>query len=68
MFLEHYILLDDANDARDKHYEIKQPGAVQDFIAAFNNIVVLLPDLPEADQVHAFMYGLKLYIFKFVNA
>ena len=35
---------------------------------AFDNIVVSLPELPEADQVHAFVYGLKLYIRKFVKA
>ena len=39
---------------------------------AFDNIVVSLPELPEVDQVHAFVYafvyGLKPYIRKFVKA
>ena len=68
VFLEHYSLLDDANVARDKLRELKQRGAVQDYITAFDNIVVSLPELPEADQVHAFVYSLKLYIRKFVKA
>ena len=68
MFLEHYSPQDDANIARDKLRELKQRGAVQDYIAAFDNIIVSLPELPEADQVHAFVYGLKPYIRKFVKA
>ena len=68
VFLEHYSPLDDANVARDKLRELKQRGAVQDYITAFDNIVVSLPELPEADQVHAFVYSLKPYICKFVKA
>ena len=49
VFLEHYCLLDDANVARDKLRELKQRGAVQDYITAFDNIVVSLPELPDAD-------------------
>ena len=55
VFLEHYSLLDDANIARDRLRKLKQCGAIQDNITAFNNIVMLLPELPEADQVHAFV-------------
>ena len=29
---------------------------------------MLLPELPEVDQVHAFVYSLKPYIRKFVKA
>ena len=68
IFLEHYSLLDDANVAPDKFHELKQHDAIQDYITAFNNIVVLLPELLEVDQVHTFVYGLKPYIHKFVKA
>ena len=33
---------------------------------AFDNIILSLPELLEAEQVHAFVYGLKLHIHKFV--
>ena len=67
-FLEHYCLLEDANVARDKFHELKQHDAIQDYITAFDSIVVLLPELLEVDQVHAFVYGLKPYIRRFVKA
>ena len=66
MFLEHYSLLDDTKVARAELRKLKQCGAIQDYITAFNNIVLSLPELPEVDQVHAFVYGLKPYIRKFV--
>ena len=68
VFLEHYSPLDSTNIAHDKHHELKQRGTIQDYITAFDNIVVSLPELLEAGQVHAFMYGLKPYIHKFVKA
>ena len=68
IFLEHYSPFDDANVVRDKLCELKQCKTVQDYIMAFDNIIVSLPELPEADQVHAFLYGLKLHICKFVKA
>ena len=68
MFLKHYSLLDNANIAHDKLHKLKQCGAIQDYITAFDNIVILLPKLPEADQVHAFVYGLTPYICKLVKA
>ena len=68
MFLEHYSPLDYTNIARDKLRKLKQCGAIQDYTTVFDNIVVLLPELLEADQVHAFVYGLKPYIHKFVKA
>ena len=68
MFLEYYSLLDDANIACKKLHELKQCGTIQDYIMAFNNIVVSLPELLEVDQVHTFVYGLKLFICKFVKA
>ena len=68
VFLEHYSSLDNANVARDKFHKLKQCGTVQDYIMAFDNIIALLPELPEAEQVHAFVYGLKPYIHKFIKA
>ena len=68
VFLEHYSPLDNANVARDKLCELKQCGAVQDYIMAFDNIVALLPELLEAEQIHAFVYGLKPYIHNFIKA
>ena len=68
VFLEHYSPLDSTNIAHDKLHELKQRGTIQDYITAFDNIVISLPELPEADQVHAFMYGLKPHIHKFVKA
>ena len=68
MLLEQYSPLDDANIACDKLRELKQYGTMQDYITAFDNIVMSLPELPEADQVHAFMYSLRPYICKSVKA
>ena len=68
MFLEHYSPLDDANVACNKLHELKQSGAIQDYTTAFNNFVMSLPELPEVDKMHAFVYGLKPYICKFVKA
>ena len=68
MFLEPYSPLNDTNIAHDKLCKFKQHGTIQDYIKAFDNIIVSLPELLEADQVHAFVYGLKLYICKPVKA
>ena len=46
LFLEHYSPLDDTNIACDKLCELKQYGTIQDYITAFDNIVMLLPELP----------------------
>ena len=68
MFLEHYSLLDNANIACDKLHKLKQHGTIQDCIMAFDIIVMSLPNLPEVDQVHAFIYSLNPYIRKFIKA
>ena len=49
VFLEHYSPLDDAKVARNKLHKLKQHGALQDYTTGFENIVVLLPKLLEAD-------------------
>ena len=68
VFLEYNSLLDNANIARDKLHKLKQHGTVQDYIMAIDNIVVLLPELPEANQVRAFVCSLKPYIRKFIKS
>ena len=60
--------LDDTNVACDKLHELKQHGTIQDYIAAFDNIIVSLAELPEVERVHTFMCSLKLYICKFIKA
>ena len=40
VFLENYSLLDDANIVHDKICKLKQCGAIQDYIMAFDNIVM----------------------------
>ena len=40
MFLEHFSPLDDANVALNKLRELKQRGTIQDYIMAFDNIVI----------------------------
>ena len=40
MFIEHYSPLDNANVAHDKLHKLEQCGTVQDYIMAFDNIVV----------------------------
>ena len=49
VFLEHYSPLEDSNIARDKLRKLKQCGAIQDYIMAFDNIFISLLELPEAD-------------------
>ena len=49
VFLECYSPLDDANVACDKLHELKQYGAIQDYITVFDNIVVSFTELLEAD-------------------
>ena len=68
VFLEHYSMMADTNIAHDKLHELKQHGAIQNNITVFDYMVVSLPQLPEVDQVHAFVYGLKPYTHKFVKA
>ena len=68
VFLEYYSLLNDANIVHNKLHKLKQHGAIQDYIMAFDNIIMLLAELPEADQVHTFVYDLKLHICKFIKA
>ena len=45
--------------ARDKLKELRQRGKVSEYISAFDNIVVSLPETHEADLLHSFVYGLK---------
>ena len=49
VLLEHYCLLNDANVVRDKFHKHKQCGTIQEYIMAFDNIIVSLPELPEMD-------------------
>ena len=49
IFLEHYSLLNDANITYDQLYKLRQFVPIHDYIKAFDNIVMLLPELPEAD-------------------
>ena len=49
MLLEHYSQLNAANIAQDKLHELKQYSAIQDYIAVFDNIIILLPELPEME-------------------
>ena len=49
IFLEHYSPLDDSNIVRDKLHKLKQCGTNQEYITSFDNITMLLPELPEAD-------------------
>ena len=49
MFLEYYCPLDDANIAHNKLRKLKQCSVIQDYTTAFNNIIVLLPELLEVD-------------------
>ena len=48
VFLEHYSPLNNTNIARNKLYELKQCGAIQDYIMAFDSIFISLPKLLEA--------------------
>ena len=68
LFLDQYAPLDDKNVARDKLRELRQRNTVQEYITAFDNIVVALPDLAKDDAIHAFIYGLKPRLKGFVKA
>ena len=68
IFLEYFAPLDEAQNARDKLRKLSQTGDMQTYITAFEDCVVLLPDLPETEQIHAFIYGLKQETKKFVRA
>ena len=49
MFLEHYSPFNNVNGARDKLHELKQHATIQDYITAFDNIIVSLLKLLEVD-------------------
>ena len=49
MFLEHYSPLEDAKVVQDKLCELKEHDAIQAYITAYDNIIVSLPELLEAD-------------------
>ena len=49
VFLEHYSPLNNVNAAREKLCELKQCGTIQDYITAFDSIVMSLSALLEPD-------------------
>ena len=67
-FLRQFEILDDENIARDKLKEIRQFKSVTGYISAFDDLVLSLPNVPEQEFIHAFIYGLKSPIKGFVRA
>ena len=42
-------------------------GFIQEYIAAYNNIVVAIPELGRENAIYAFVYGLKPRLKGFVK-
>ena len=61
------MLLDNKSLARDKFCKPWQHGSVQEYITAFDNIVVALPELIKEDAIQAFIYGLKPCLKGFIR-
>ena len=68
LFINQYAPLDDRNIAQYKYCKLQQYGSVQKYIAAFDNIVVVLPELAKEDAIHAFINSLKLGLKCFFKA
>ena len=47
---------------------ITQKGSVADYCAAFDTLVILLPESKVGDLIHAFIYGLKENLRPLVKA
>ena len=67
LFTNQYTSLDDKNIAQGKLHKLQQCGSVQEYIIAYNNIVVALPEVAEEDAIYAFVYSLKPHFKGFVK-
>ena len=68
LFLKHYSIIDDENEARDTLKVAKQQSPVQQYVEYFNDNVTSLPNTPSAELVHSFVFGLKAPLKSFVKA
>ena len=58
-FLEHHEALDHAEDARQRLDNLRQRGTVDEYVTAFNALMVHVPDMAPRDQLHRFLMGLE---------
>jgi hypothetical protein len=54
-----YQPVDPALTARDRLMSLKQTGTYQDYVNAYQGLMLQIPDMAEADRIHRFVYGLR---------
>lgn len=66
--LTRYLLpVDPATTARNAMDTLKQRTSAQQYVTAFNTLLLQLPDMSEADRIHNFVRGLKYAVRKDVS-
>ena len=54
-----YGVIDEQKKARDALINLRQTHFVEDYIQKFEQIVVCITDINDAEMMHKFIYGLK---------
>lgn len=66
--LRQYLLpVDPSKTARHAMDQLKQRTSAQQYVTAFNTLLLKLTDMSERDRVHNFLKGLKFQVFKEVS-
>ena len=54
-----YQPVEPAVTARDRLMSFKQTGTYQDYVNAYQGLMLQIPDMAEDDRIHRFIYGLR---------
>ena len=54
-----YGVIDEQRKARDALMLLRQTGSVEEYIQRFEQVVVCITDINEAETMHKFLHGLK---------
>ena len=68
LFIYQNTPLDNKNIARCKLQELQECIFIHKYITAFDNVLVVLPELAREDATHSFVYGLKPHLRDFFKA
>lgn len=67
--LQRYLLpVDPSHTARQAMDRLKQRTSAQQYVTAFNTLLLQLTDMSERDRVHNFLKGLKPEVYKQISA
>ena len=68
LFINQYTPVDHKNMMKNNICKLWQHGSIQEYITAFENMVLVLPELAKENAIQAFVYSLSPHLKGFVRA